>query len=390
MTASKKYLHLKKVCFYSKSILLVFVLLCPLFLFYGCSEEKGSTFEKVRRKILLFGIDGATWDVIDPLLEEGKLPNFKKLIENGTRANLKTIKPTHSPRIWNTIITGVSPEEHGIESFIVNIPGTEETGPPSSNMRKVKALWNIFSEFDYSVGIVGWWASFPAEKVNGFIISDHANYIRKSISKGIQNLSEKGMSQKEEREVYPPELYEEIASFVQMPADVDRNLLSRFADLPEDKWTDFQSQQSFSRDNNLSVLKFSLLIDESFIASGLYALKKHKPDFMAFYLNGVDALEHQFWKYMEPGKYKIAVPNEDVRLYKNLIKDYYVYLDEVLGRFLPFYPREGSTIMIISDHGHEANPLHGTGGKEIEYDRFASGYHGRAPDGVLSNLWKGY
>jgi predicted AlkP superfamily phosphohydrolase/phosphomutase len=380
-----KGIQANSTIFSSKQGVLFFAL-ALLFLslpFYGCSREKEPGFEKVQRKIFLFGLDGATWRAMDPLLEAGRLPNFSRLIENGVRVNLKTLKPTYSPRIWNTIATGVLPEVHGIESFIVEVPGSKETALPSSNMRKVKALWNIFSDAGYRVGVVGWWASFPAEAVNGFIVSDHANYSRKKMYKDVLSLTEKGMDRPEEGEIYPPELQKEIADSVKMHTELDPGLIKRFVDFPPDKIEEIEGIQAFSRDNKLSVLKFGLLNDLSFTASGLYALEKYSPDFFAIYLNGLDAMEHHFWKYLEPEKYRIHVPEEEVRLYGNAIINYYIYMDEVLGKFLALCPEKETTVVVASDHGHEANPWHGTGGEEIGYARFASGYHDNAPDGIL-------
>ncbi len=346
----------------------------------GCWKENNSTFERIQRRIILFGIDGATWDVIDPLLAEGKLPNMAKLIESGTRANLKTLTPTDSPRIWTSILTGVLPEIHGIESFVVKIPDAEYSTLPSSNMRKAKALWNILSEFGYSVGIVGWWASFPAEEVNGFIISDHANYIRKDIFKDLLNLTDKGMSQKEEKEVYPPELYQELSNSIRISTKMKPDLVNRFAKLPADKFDELERQQSYSIENKLSILKFGLLNDMSFIESGFFAIQKYNPDFTAFYLSGLDAIEHHFWKYMEPEKFNMAIPEEEIRLYDNVIKKYYMYMDEILGKLISLYSDDKTTMVVISDHGFEANPHHGTKGPhEVGY----SGYHENSPDGIF-------
>ena len=73
---------------------------------------------KVDGKILLFAIDGATWDIIDPLLEEGELPNLSRLIKSGARAPMITLTPTISPPIWTSIITGVYPDKHKITDFV--------------------------------------------------------------------------------------------------------------------------------------------------------------------------------------------------------------------------------------------------------------------------------
>ena len=79
------------------------------------------------------------------------------------------------PVIWTTIATGKTPDQHRIGHFVaVNEKG--EQLPVTSQMRKVKALWNILSDAGRRVGVVGWWATWPAEKVNGTIVSDHFAY----------------------------------------------------------------------------------------------------------------------------------------------------------------------------------------------------------------------
>ncbi|HKB16366.1 MAG TPA: alkaline phosphatase family protein, partial [Planctomycetota bacterium] len=67
-------------------------------------------------RVHVLGLDGATWDRIRPLLESGKLPNFARLRREGACGPLKTIEPTHSALIWTTVVTGKSPEAHGIKS----------------------------------------------------------------------------------------------------------------------------------------------------------------------------------------------------------------------------------------------------------------------------------
>jgi predicted AlkP superfamily phosphohydrolase/phosphomutase len=117
--------------------------------------------------VVLIGLDGADWNIIDPLVAAGKMPNLAGLIGRGSRARLLTISPTLSPVIWTTIATGVKPERHGIVDFTAVNKDTGAAVPVTSNLRRVPALWNILSSAGRTVGFVGWWASFPAEKVNG-------------------------------------------------------------------------------------------------------------------------------------------------------------------------------------------------------------------------------
>src|SRR6185503_9377083 len=74
------------------------------------------------RKILLVGLDAADWAAIDPLVAQGKLPTFARLLGAGKAATLVSTPPLVSPIIWTTIATGRPPDEHGVLDFMVDLP----------------------------------------------------------------------------------------------------------------------------------------------------------------------------------------------------------------------------------------------------------------------------
>src|SRR5262245_1820019 len=90
-----------------------------------------------RQKVYLIGFDGASWNLMQGPLKEGKLPNFQRLIQSGTSGNLKSFVPTKSPVLWTTIATGKTPTKHGIGSFTAEIKG--KTVPVSGTQRITKA-----------------------------------------------------------------------------------------------------------------------------------------------------------------------------------------------------------------------------------------------------------
>jgi predicted AlkP superfamily phosphohydrolase/phosphomutase len=120
---------------------------------------------------LVIGIDGGEWRVLRRMWRDGELPNLRRLAEQGTSATLQTAYNA-SPVIWTTIATGVTPQEHGITDFVV--PSPRGDVPISSAVRRAPALWTMLTEAHRRVGVLGWWGSWPAETVNGVVVSDRA------------------------------------------------------------------------------------------------------------------------------------------------------------------------------------------------------------------------
>jgi len=81
-------------------------------------------------RVLFVGIDGADWDVIDPLLRAGQLPQLARLRREGVWARLRSSVPTLSPLLWTTVATGKSPDRHGINDFLVLDTTTGEYNRP--------------------------------------------------------------------------------------------------------------------------------------------------------------------------------------------------------------------------------------------------------------------
>ena len=130
------------------------------------------TAETTGLRILLIGLDGADWDTLGPLIAAGRMPNVKSLVDHGAYGPLRSYDPMISPLLWTTIVTGVGPDAHGVADFQAIDEATGRRVPITSRFRKVKAAWDILSESGKSSGFVAWWASYPAEKVNGFQVSN--------------------------------------------------------------------------------------------------------------------------------------------------------------------------------------------------------------------------
>jgi len=155
-------------------------------------------------------------------------------MQEGSCGILRSEVPRRSPAIWTTIVTGKNRREHGIDDFIVHLgEGAEGSVPVTSNIRRVKALWNILTENGVSVGVVNWWATWPAEEVDGFIISDRAFY------KGVQNAT------------YPFVLQDRLVSLPKIKTELFYNETNKIFDL---------AVVSYKRDLFVNIFKGQLVI----------------------------------------------------------------------------------------------------------------------------------
>src|SRR5512145_1530095 len=133
----------------------------------GAQPARPPAFER----IAVIGIDAADWRHIDPLIEAGRLPTFKRLRQVASCGELRAVPPLLSPIIWTTIATGRQPEDHGVLDFMMDLPGGGQA-PINGLARCAKALWEIWSGAGRTVLVTGWWATWPADRVRGLIVSD--------------------------------------------------------------------------------------------------------------------------------------------------------------------------------------------------------------------------
>lgn len=294
--------------------------------------------------ILVLGIDGAEWDVMEPLLERGDLPNLRGLIDGGASGRLRSLEPRNwSPVIWTTIATGKRPKEHGITGLVEGTrqPGTLATSSFSSNMWRARSLWDIVGGAGLNVGVIGWLVTWPACEVRGFMVSQHAKYIAHFGDVG------------EGKEVtYPPELMGRIAPVVRDKESVTEQELARFVDL------ETELGLSALDGMNEKALRAAISGDETVTGVALLLLKDGVPDLTCVYMRGVDDICHKFWFYMDPETRPPYDPTKagSVGLEKQaaplgaLIEKYYRYTDEQVGRLLDLFP-EDATVVVCSDHG---------------------------------------
>src|SRR5678815_2333056 len=134
--------------------------------------------ERLAKKVLLIGWDAADWQFINPLLDAGQMPTLERMINNGVIGKIATLTPVLSPMLWTSIATGKRAHKHGIYGFIEPRPDGQGVQPVQSTSRKCKAIWNILSQNGLKSNVLGWYASHPAEPINGCCVSNQYGRVR--------------------------------------------------------------------------------------------------------------------------------------------------------------------------------------------------------------------
>ncbi|HEX4825625.1 MAG TPA: alkaline phosphatase family protein [Candidatus Polarisedimenticolaceae bacterium] len=285
-------------------------------------------------RVLVVGLDGADWEIVDPLIAAGRMPHLAHLIEQGVRAKLLSISPMLSPVVWTTIATGVEPRIHGVMDFLApTAAGTSE--PVTSAARKVPAVWDLLSEAGVPVAVTGWWATWPAASVRGAMVTDRVAY---------QLFGFDANARSAEGKTWPPELYDEVRKRIVTPSDVPWSDVRVYLDGLRTAPEQFDADERARLDDFRTVLASG----RTYLDVAL-ALRSRTPAarFEAVYFEGTDTVGHLFMPYRDP-----RLTGVDPRRFASfhaVVDRYYETADRQLGRLLE--GRDDWTVIVCSDHG---------------------------------------
>jgi tetratricopeptide (TPR) repeat protein len=298
------------------------------------SSDKSTTKKK---KVLLIGWDGADWEHITPLLDQGLLPGLEALINRGVMGDLATLHPVLSPMLWNTIATGKTPDKHGILGFTKPASGGKGIEPFSSTNRKVKALWNILHQNNLRSNVVSWWASHPAEPIQGCMVSNLFNGIKRD---------PQGQLLMAPNLVSPPDKSGELAELKIHVDEITEHDLLPFIPLAR--------RIDQARDSRLFVA-CKLLADCASVQSVTTHLMETEPwNLTAVYFDSIDHFCHAFMYYHPPKMSNVSA--DDFEIFKDVIKGAYQFHDMILQR-LVHLAGEDTTVVLCSDHGFQSGHL---------------------------------
>ncbi len=279
--------------------------------------------------LIIIGLDGATWDIIDPLMAEGKLPNLQKLSNNGIRSPLESIEPMRSPSLWTSICTGVSVESHGITGFL-----------STKADLKSQRIWEICAEHGLRVGLYSWLLSWPPAYYCDFVIPSWMAKTPETYPSRYACLQEIYLEQ--DRAGGEVQILRSLFQCACNGARL-RSIEQMFRFYWKD-WFGLTEEERLAQKAFADVrIRTDMFLD---------LLRRYSPDVTTFTLYGTDKLGHRFWHYMSPEAFPDFenLPNR----FANVIPDYYQKADQALGRILDSLP-PSTHILVLSDHGMKAD-----------------------------------
>jgi predicted AlkP superfamily phosphohydrolase/phosphomutase len=259
-------------------------------------------------KTLVIGLDSAAPEI---LFRDERLTNFRRLMEGGCYGRLESIVPPITVPAWMCMATSQDPGSLGVYGFR-NRTDHSYDGLGIVNSKAVQELtiWDQVAREGKRAKIIGVPPSYPPRKVNGVCIGCFMT-----------------PDTKEDNYTHPPQIKEEITKLVgDYSVDV-KGFRTEKKDWLKDEIYDMTRK-------HFEVVR--------------HQLQQPDWDYFQFVEIGLDRLQHGFWKYHDPEH----VLHEPGNPYLDVINDYYLYLDDEIGRLLDLLT-EDTAILVMSDHGSQ-------------------------------------
>ncbi|MDA8018770.1 MAG: alkaline phosphatase family protein [Thermoanaerobaculia bacterium] len=346
------------------------------------------------RRWMVFGWDGVDWQFVLPLLRQGRLPHLESLLRNGAYGSLASIVPTLSPAIWTTVATGRTPGDHQILHFYNQRPILERWWQRLTNLgalerqlytnadRRNRAVWNLLSEYDRSVMLVGYHNTFPVEPVNGLMVS---NYLMQDSVARAMEMDSGGSGDSSTLAaglVHPPDKLDEVLDLQRKVNGRIPHVIDEFVGLSETERNDFlRASRRLNPDTDQKpyFLVHAWVFDTIVAEIADEFLGRSQPDLAMVHFQAADWASHRFLYYRAPELYEDMDWSEETRSrldadserYRDTVDAFYVYLDRWLGKLLE-HRADDTGVLLLSDHGFAADT-----------DPDIPGGHDHAPPGIV-------
>lgn len=323
-------------------------------------------------RVTVLMLDGASLAHIWPRAEEGRLPNFRRILDDGATMDLATIRPTQPDPVWTAVATGMYPAGNGVRSAaryyargdtrginlladhtlshaLVHL-GFVKDAPLTSTAWGARPLWGILSDQGLPSSIVRWPLTHPANPSTGVIVSDRLHQVVDSIAEY-------------DRTAHPAWVLPAVERLID-GAPQSNNAASYDAGFTAGS----PEQVALQRDLLYARVSRQLRDAES---SRLSAVR----------YTGLDTVGHYYLQYAQPLPPR-GVPEDERRRFAQVVDRYYAFIDAEIGIALAGMAKD-DLLLVISGFGMEPTGVAKRWLARVIGDADFSGTHERAPDGFM-------
>lgn len=262
-------------------------------------------------KLVVIGLDGATFDLIHPFVAQGHLPNLRALMQRGSWTELSSTIPPVTASAWTSFMTGKNPGKHGLFDFMHRRANSYDLTPVSSYDRDGKAVWELAGEAGRQSIVMGVPVTYPPTPLNGIMVTGMLT------PRGAPDYT------------YPPELKDEL-----------QRAIGDYV---------VYSDEVYSRGRGevfLNALHHSI---RQRARAAAFLFDKYEWDLGILVFPETDTVCHGLWWAYDPAHHQHQ--QEGAEHFQNGILEVYRAIDAALGELLAALPRD-TTVLVISDHGH--------------------------------------
>jgi len=274
----------------------------------------------VAGRVAVFAIDGADWDLIQELANDGRIPNLAALMKSGTTGSLQTIQPTVSSLLWTTAATGVTPDRHGVLDFFSARAAIESVS------RKSPAIWEIAEGFGRHGVVANWWTAWPPPPDSTVVFDTPVEMLPDAI--------------------YPRDLAPRVKQVEVQESTIGYDQVRRFLNLSQPEYR--QAVDSNNAFDPVVVFRSVLAKTWTDHRAAIALYRDQAPTLMMMSYEGTDVVNHLFAPYHPP--YRQGISESGYRKYWPTVANYYAEVDRLLGEWTQVLS-EDTTVIIVSAHG---------------------------------------
>jgi predicted AlkP superfamily phosphohydrolase/phosphomutase len=276
----------------------------------------------MKRDVLLIGLDGATWDILDPLMEEGAMPVLRDVIDSGVRATLESTVPALTPPAWTSLLTGRGPGSHGIFDFFRK---DDEASPLfrflTSHDIACPTMWSLADGQGLRSTILNFPLTFPPPKISGHIVPG-----------GFMPWRQLRLG------CHPEGLFDRLRTLPSFNA----------RELALDMTHEAKAIEGCAEDEYEPWVDMHIRRERQWVDIARYLRQTEPSEFTALLIDGTDKIQHLCWRFIDPTMTHTLTSPWEQRV-RDKVREYYCRLDGLIGELRDCFA--DATIIVASDHG---------------------------------------